>query len=80
MEKQKSQKEFIICKMKEISQKQAKEQNLKLVKTISADDMSKVILTIERMKEDNQIKFYTINSIIFNQMNHKGNFNVSFWE
>ncbi|HLD98598.1 MAG TPA: hypothetical protein VI815_04695 [Candidatus Nanoarchaeia archaeon] len=65
--------------MKQINQNQAEKNNLKIIKTISVDDMSKAILAIERLKEDKKIKYYSIDSIIFNQITHKGEFNVSFW-
>jgi len=65
--------------MKETTRKQAAENNLKLVGGITANDMSKVILLIERLKENKNIKFYIIESIVFNENTHDGEIQVSFW-
>jgi hypothetical protein len=65
--------------MRETTRKQAIENNLKLVGGITAKDISKVILLIERLKEDKNIKYYIIESIVFNENTHDGEIRVSFW-
>ena len=65
--------------MKEITRKQAIEKNLNLVGSLFERDMSKTILFIERLKENKNIKYYTIESIIFNENTHDGEIKVSFW-
>jgi hypothetical protein len=64
--------------MKEITKQQALESKLKLVGRICGKDMSKIILVIERLKEKN-IKYYMIESIVFNQNTQDGEICVSFW-
>jgi len=66
-------------KMKEITKKQAIEKNLKLINKITGKDMSKIILLIERLKENKTIKYYAIDSIIFNENTQDGEIQVSFW-
>ena len=65
--------------MKEITRQQALEKELKLVGKLSAKDMSKIILLIERLKENKKIKYYIIESIVFNENTHDGEISVSFW-
>ena len=65
--------------MKEITKKQAIEKNLKLINKITGKDMSKIILLIERLKENKTIKYYAIDSIIFNENTQDGEIQVSFW-
>jgi len=65
--------------MKETTRKQALEKNLKLLGSVTAKDMSKIILLIERMKENKNIKYYIIESIVFNENTHDGEIQVSFW-
>jgi hypothetical protein len=65
--------------MRETTRRKAIENNLKLVGGIAAKDMSKVILLIERLKENKNIKYYVIESIVFNENTHDGEIKVSFW-
>ena len=65
--------------MKYISQEYAKQNNLKKVGNIVQEDMSKVILMIERLKEHKKIHFYTLDLILFDEINHQGTIQISFW-
>jgi hypothetical protein len=65
--------------MKQITKAYAKKENLKLIKSISGEDMSKMILLIERLKEERSIKYYSMDLILFDQINHYGEIIVSFW-
>jgi len=65
--------------MREITNEYALSKNMKKVWEISVNDMSKVILMIERLKENKRIKYYTVDLILFNQYAHEGVINVSFW-
>lgn len=65
--------------MKEITRKQAEEGNLKLIGNIAGKDMSKVILLIERLKENKKIKYYVVELIVYNQNTQEGEIQVSFW-
>lgn len=65
--------------MKQITKDYAKKNRLKLIRSVSGNDMSKIILAIERLKEDKTIRYYTMDMILFNQLTHKGEISVSFW-
>jgi hypothetical protein len=65
--------------MREITRQNAIESQLKLVGNVSARDMSKIILLIERMKENKNIKYYIIESIVYNENTGNGEIHVSFW-
>jgi len=65
--------------MREISKEYVKLNNLKRLGSLTSNDMSKVILMIERLKENKRIKYYTVDLILFNQYAHEGVINVSFW-
>jgi hypothetical protein len=65
--------------MKEISKKYAKDHNLKLIGKIRENDMSKIILKIERLKENKKIKYYCMDMILFDSIKHRGDIEVSFW-
>lgn len=65
--------------MKEITRKQAEAENLKLIGNIALSDFSKVILLIERFKENKRIKYYIVELIVFNQNTSEGEIQVSFW-
>lgn len=65
--------------MKEIKKEFVKSHNLKKVGTIQDNDMSKIILKMERLKENKNIKYYTMDLIIFDTIKHLGNIEVSFW-
>ena len=62
-----------------ISPHYAKTNNLKKVGRVIEEDMSKVILMIERLKENKKIKYYCVDLILFDEYNHKGNIEISFW-
>lgn len=47
--------------MKEITKKQIIENNLRLIGKMTGKDMSKIILLIERLKENKKIKYYVKN-------------------
>jgi hypothetical protein len=66
-------------KMLEITKQKAIERNLKLIGRINGKDMSKIILMMERLKENKKIKYYIIESIIYNEKTQEGNIIVSFW-
>ncbi len=61
------------------TKEQVIENNLKLLGRISENDMSKVAIIMERLKENKRIKYYIIDMIIFNQNTHTGIIEVSFW-
>ena len=65
--------------MRETTRKQAIENNLKLLGSVTAKDMSKVILLIERLKENKNVRYYIIESIVFNENTSDGEIQVSFW-
>ena len=65
--------------MKQISKEKIKSNNLKMIGSITDNDMSKIILAMERLKEDKRIKYYLVDLILFNQITHKGKIVVSFW-
>lgn len=65
--------------MKQISKDQIRYNNLKMIGSIIDNDMSKIILTIERLKEYKRIKYYSMDLILFNQLTHQGKISVSFW-
>ena len=65
--------------MREISKEYVKLNNLKRLGSLTSNDMSKVILMIERLKENKRIKYYTVDLILFNQDTHNGTINASFW-
>jgi hypothetical protein len=65
--------------MREITKEQAIENKLKPIGKISGKDMSKIILAMERLKENNNIKYYIIESIVYNENTGNGEINVSFW-
>lgn len=65
--------------MKKLPNDFKKKNNLRLIKTYSNNDMSKIILLIERLKEDERIKYYSVDLILFNQKTHKSEIKISFW-
>ena len=65
--------------MREITKEYAKEHNLKRLARAENSDMSKLILLMERLKENKQIKYYSMDLIIFNTINQTGNIEISFW-
>ena len=65
--------------MKQITSTYAELNNLKRIGKISDNDMSKIILMIERLKESNKANYYIMDMIIFNQETHEGKIDVSFW-
>ena len=66
-------------KMKQITGTYAELNNLKKVGKITDNDMSKIILMMERLKESNKANYYIMDMIIFNQETHEGKIDVSFW-
>lgn len=65
--------------MKEITRKQAEERNLNFIGKFTGKDMSHVILLIEDLKENKKIKYYVMESIVFNENTQEGEIQVSFW-
>lgn len=65
--------------MKKISTSYAKSKNLKIIGTINEDDMSKAILKMERSKENPEIKYYSVDLILFNQETHVGEIKLTLW-
>ena len=65
--------------MIEIDLEVAREMNLKLIGRVSDSDFSKIILIMERFQEDPRIKYYVMDLILYNEVNQKGEFVVSFW-
>ena len=65
--------------MREITKEYVKEHHLKKVARAENSDMSKLILLMERLKENKQIKYYSMDLIIFDTLNQTGNIEISFW-
>jgi hypothetical protein len=65
--------------MKEITKQYATENNLKQLGIIKDMDMSKIILKLERLKENKDIKYYCVNFIVYEQAKDEGNIEVSLW-
>jgi ribosomal protein L7Ae-like RNA K-turn-binding protein len=65
--------------MKQVSKEYIKSKKLKLIGSIADTDMSKIILKMERLKEDKSINYYSVDLILFNQETHMGEIRVSFW-
>jgi hypothetical protein len=65
--------------MQEISKKYAKDKHLKEMGIIKDTDMSKIILKLERLKENRDIKYYCMEFIIFNPVRDVGEIEVSLW-
>ncbi|MBS3092642.1 hypothetical protein J4466_04445 [Candidatus Pacearchaeota archaeon] len=65
--------------MKQITKSYAQLNNLKKVGKITNNDMSKIILMMERLKENKKINYYIVDMIVFNQETHEGKIEVSFW-
>lgn len=66
--------------MKLITRREADSRGLKKIGSIIEEDMSKVILIIERLKERKEIEFYSADLILFDEINHIGNIEISFWK
>jgi uncharacterized tellurite resistance protein B-like protein len=64
--------------MKYISLEFAQRNNLKKIYGIVEEDMSKVILMLERLKEKN-VQYYSIDLILFDELNHTARIEVSCW-
>ena len=54
--------------MKEITKQYIKEKNLKNLGVIRDTDMSKIILKLERLKENKEIKYYCVEFIVYEQV------------
>ena len=65
--------------MQEITKEYAKLNNLKKVARVRNNDISKLILLIERLKENRKVSYYSMDFIIFDSINHIGNIEISFW-
>ncbi|MBI2629290.1 hypothetical protein HYW74_04350 [Candidatus Pacearchaeota archaeon] len=65
--------------MKQINKSYAEINNLKRIGKITDNDMSKIIIMMERLKENKKINYYIVDMIIFNQETHEGKIEVSFW-
>ena len=65
--------------MEIISKSYAEKNNLRHIGSIVDNDMSKIILMLERLKENKDIKYYIVEIILFNQLTHDGEIKVSFW-
>lgn len=63
----------------EITKLTAIEKNLKKKGVIRDTDMSKIILKLERLKEDKDIKYYCMEYIIYDPLKDKGDMEVSLW-
>jgi hypothetical protein len=67
--------------MKEISKKYIENhQHLKKIGIIRDSDMSKVILKLERLKENKKIKYYCVEFIVFDAAKHIGEIQISLWD
>jgi hypothetical protein len=66
--------------MKEITIKEAKDKNLKLIGNFLGNNLSRTILILERCKENKKIRYYSMNFIALNEETHNGNIFVSFWK
>ena len=65
--------------MKEISREFAVKNRLREIGRMSNNDMSQVILVMERLKESKKIKYYCMETIVFDKINQQANIHVSFW-
>ena len=65
--------------MRQISKKYAEDHNLTKIGVIQDTDMSKIILKLERLKEDIKIKYYCMEFIIFDPTKDMGEIEVSLW-
>jgi hypothetical protein len=67
--------------MKEISKEYLENhQYLKKIDVIRDSDMSKVILKLERLKENKKIKYYCVDFIVFDPVKHIGEIQISLWD
>jgi hypothetical protein len=66
--------------MKEITKEYAKSHNLKKIGIVRDDDMSKIILKLERLKENKNIKYYCIDLIVFDSEKHLSDIQASIWK
>ena len=66
--------------MKKISNEFALANNLVSLGRIVENDMSKALLILERISEKKEIDYYSLDSILFNQSNHKVEITISFWK
>ena len=65
--------------MKEITKQYVKDNNLKNIGVIRDIDMSKIILKLERLKENKEIKYYCVEFIVYEQAKDEGNMEISLW-
>lgn len=65
--------------MIEITLEYAKIHNLKKLGIIQDTDMSKIIIKLERLKENKNIKYYCMDFIVFDPVRQIGNMEVSLW-
>ena len=65
--------------MKEITKQYAVDNKLKQLGIIKDRDMSKIILKLERLKENKDIKYYCVDFIVYEQAKDEGNKQVSLW-
>jgi len=65
--------------MQEITKEYAELNNLKKLAKARNSDISKLILLVERLKENKKIKYYSMDLIIFDSINHRGEIEISFW-
>lgn len=65
--------------MKQVTKLYAELNNLKKLGSITNTDMSRIILIMERLKENKNVKYYSVDLILFNQETHAGEINISFW-
>jgi hypothetical protein len=65
--------------MIEITAEYAKAHNLKKLGIIQDTDMSKIIIKLERLRENKSIKYYCMDFIVFDPVRQIGNMEVSLW-
>ena len=66
--------------MIEVTKKEIDEKDLRLVGRVGNSDFSKMILLMERFKENKKIKYYMMDFIFYNEKTQAGEFIVSFWQ
>ena len=66
--------------MKEVTNKEIKEKNLKFITQIVGTNLSHTILILQRMQEISQIDYYLMEFVAVNEETHNGQIIVSFYK
>lgn len=70
---------YLKNKMKEITSNEAKARNLKLIGNLMGNNLSQAVCMLERFKEKDKIKYYSVNFIVLDEETHNGQISISFW-